>query len=105
VIVGSIGVFWLYVFVVRRWTASAASYQLVLIPPVTVVVAARLHDERITWTFAVGSILVLIGVYFGALRPSDREATRPRRSSLDTDRLTSGEPTASSRSPRAPGWE
>ncbi len=77
VIVGSIGVFWLYVFVVERWTASAASYQLVLIPLVTVVVAAWLQDERITWAFAAGSILVLIGVYFGALRrPSaDREAT------------------------------
>jgi drug/metabolite transporter (DMT)-like permease len=30
VVAGSVGVFWLYVFVVQRWTASAASYQLVL---------------------------------------------------------------------------
>lgn len=80
VIAGSIGVFWLYVFVLRRWTASAASYQLVLIPLVTVVLSAWLQDERITWAFAVGSILVLIGVYFGALRrpPGRQDATRPR---------------------------
>ena len=32
VVAGSVGVFWLYVFVLRGWTASAASYQLVLIP-------------------------------------------------------------------------
>jgi drug/metabolite transporter (DMT)-like permease len=76
VIAGSIGVFSLYVFVVRRWTASAASYQLVLIPLVTVIVAAWLHDEQISWAFAAGSILVLIGVYFGALRRPSAQRER-----------------------------
>lgn len=80
VIAGSIGVFWLYVFVLRRWTASAASYQLVLIPLVTVPVSAWLQDERITASFAAGSVLVLVGVYIGALRrPSGRrDATQGR---------------------------
>ncbi len=68
VIAGSVGVFWLYILVLRGWTASAASYQLVLIPLVTVVLSAWLQDERITWGFAAGSVLVLVGVYFGALR-------------------------------------
>ncbi|MGH3024390.1 MAG: DMT family transporter [Gaiellaceae bacterium] len=68
VIAGSIGVFWLYVFVLRGWTASAASYQMVLIPLVTVAVSAWLHDERITPAFAAGSVLVLAGVYVGAIR-------------------------------------
>jgi drug/metabolite transporter (DMT)-like permease len=68
VIAGSIGVFWLYVSVLRAWTATAASYQLVLIPLVTVVLSAWLQDERITWVFAAGAALVLVGVYFGALR-------------------------------------
>jgi len=70
VIPGSVGVFWLYVLVVRAWTASAASYQLVLIPLVTVPVSAWLHDETITWSFAVGTVLVLAGVYVGALKPA-----------------------------------
>lgn len=61
-ITGSIGVFWLLVFVVHRWTASAASYSLVLIPLVTLVLSAWLQDERITWAFVAGSILVLMGV-------------------------------------------
>jgi drug/metabolite transporter (DMT)-like permease len=84
VFAGSIGVFWLYVFVLRAWTASAASYQLVLIPLVTVALSAWLQDERITWAFAVGSILVLIGVYFGALRrpPTRKVATRPQSRGL-----------------------
>ena len=68
VLAGSIGVFWLYVFVLRTWTASAASYQLVVIPLVTVPVSAWLQEEKITAAFAVGSVLVLAGVYIGALR-------------------------------------
>jgi drug/metabolite transporter (DMT)-like permease len=70
---GSVGVFALYLVVLRRWTASQASYQLVLIPLVTIVVSAWLQDERVTWSFAAGSALVLVGVYFGVLR---RPATR-----------------------------
>ncbi|MDP8927577.1 MAG: hypothetical protein M3O70_03120 [Actinomycetota bacterium] len=47
VLAGSIGVFWLYVFVLRGWTASAASYQLVLIPLVTVPVSGcRMSRSR-----------------------------------------------------------
>ena len=68
VVAGSVGVFWLYVFVLRGWTASAASYQLVLIPLVTVAVSAWLQDEPVTPAFAVGTFVVLIGVYIGALR-------------------------------------
>jgi drug/metabolite transporter (DMT)-like permease len=71
---GSVGVFWLYVIVLRGWTASAAAYQLVVIPLVTVVLSAWLQDEQITWVFAVGSILVLLGVYFGALRNPSAKA-------------------------------
>jgi drug/metabolite transporter (DMT)-like permease len=74
VFAGSIGVFWLYLFVLRRWTASAASYQLVVVPLVTVPISAWLQDERISSSFALGTILVLAGVYIGALR-------RPRVSS------------------------
>jgi drug/metabolite transporter (DMT)-like permease len=68
VLAGSVGVFWLFVIVLRRWSASAASYQLVLLPLVTVTLSAWLEDERITWAFAAGSVLVIAGVYFGALR-------------------------------------
>lgn len=68
VIVGSVVTFTLYVFVLRRWTASAVSYEGVLIPLVAIGLASRLQDERITWAFAAGSVLVLLGVYFGALR-------------------------------------
>jgi len=78
VVVGSVGVFALYLFVLGRWTASAASYEFVLVPLVGIVLAAWLLDEPITGTFAVGSILVLIGVFFGVLLRPSRSAY-PRR--------------------------
>ena len=65
---GSVAVFSLYVFVIRRWTASAVSYEGVLIPLVAILLAVWLQGERITWAFALGSALVLAGVYVGALQ-------------------------------------
>jgi drug/metabolite transporter (DMT)-like permease len=78
VIFGSVLAFTLYVFVLRRWTASAVSYEGVLIPIVAILLASWLQDDEITWTFAAGSVLVLIGVYVGALRrPSDASVPEP----------------------------
>lgn len=72
VLVGSITLFVLVVLVVQRWTASAASYQLVLAPLVTLVVAAFLRGEAITAISLIGSLVVLFGVYIGALTNSRR---------------------------------
>lgn len=67
VLFGSIVGFVLLVFVIGRWTVSASAYQGVLQPVVTVLVAAWLLGERLTPLFALGSVLVLAGVYVGAL--------------------------------------
>jgi drug/metabolite transporter (DMT)-like permease len=40
----------------------------VLIALVAIVLAWWLQDERITWAFAAGSVLMLMGVYLGGLR-------------------------------------
>jgi drug/metabolite transporter (DMT)-like permease len=74
ILVGSVGVFALFVFVVRRWTASATSYQFVLYPFVAVALGAILANENVSGTFLVGGALVLAGVYVGAL--TGRSATR-----------------------------
>ncbi len=70
---GTVGVFALYLFVLGRWTASAVSYEFVLAPLIGIVLAAWLMDERVTGTFAAGALLVLIGVYFGAIRATRNE--------------------------------
>jgi drug/metabolite transporter (DMT)-like permease len=76
-VIGSGVVFVLYVVVLRNWAASRAAYGFVLIPFVTVVLSAWLDDERITASLAIGGLLVLAGVYVGALRPT---VSRPQAS-------------------------
>ena len=76
---GSIGVFLLYLFVLRRWAASRAAYSFVLIPIVTVVLSARLDDEPVGVGLVLGGLVVLVGVYVGALRAPAAAASGGRR--------------------------
>jgi drug/metabolite transporter (DMT)-like permease len=62
--------FLLYMFVLRRWSASGTSYGFVLVPLVTIVVASTLAGESITWNFLIGGALVLAGVLVGVLLPA-----------------------------------
>jgi drug/metabolite transporter (DMT)-like permease len=65
--------FMLYMFVLGKWTASGASYGFVMVPLVTIVVAATLAGETITLNFLLGAALVLAGVLIGALLPSKKK--------------------------------
>ncbi len=67
VLLGSVVLFYLYLFVLDRWTASATSYSFLLFPVMTVIVAAWLLGEVVTPAFVLGSILVLLGVWIGAI--------------------------------------
>lgn len=67
VVVGSGGLFFLYLFVLRRWTASATSYQFVLTPVVAILLGHWLADEAITFALLLGGLLVVAGVWVGAL--------------------------------------
>lgn len=71
VVLGSGPVFVLYVFVVRRWSASRAAYDFVVIPLVTIALSAWIDDEPIGAGLVLGGLLVLAGVYVGALRPAE----------------------------------
>ncbi|HWC33007.1 MAG TPA: EamA family transporter, partial [Actinomycetota bacterium] len=68
--VGSIVVFVLYLVVVRLWNASRAAYTFVITPVVTVLLSAWLDNEPIGLGLVLGGLLVLSGVYVGALRPT-----------------------------------
>lgn len=80
VVVGSVGLFYLALFVIGRWTASASAYVLTVIPVVAVGLGALLADEPITLEVVGGAALVLLAVYVGAVR-------RPRSKvqTLDAD--------------------
>jgi drug/metabolite transporter (DMT)-like permease len=70
VVVGSVLVFVLILVVLRYWTASRAAYGFVISPPVTLILSAWLLDEPVGWELAGGGLLVMAGVYIGALRRS-----------------------------------
>jgi drug/metabolite transporter (DMT)-like permease len=74
---GSLGLFILVLLVVRRWTASASSYMFVLFPVVTMLLGAWLADEPLTARGAFGAVVVMAGVWFGALARAARQPARP----------------------------
>ena len=67
VLAGSVLLFYLYLFVLGRWTASATSYSFLLFPVATILIASWLTDEVITLRFLLGGAIVLLGVWIGAL--------------------------------------
>jgi drug/metabolite transporter (DMT)-like permease len=73
IVIGSCVVFILALFVLKRWTASATSYAFVLMPFVTVLASTLLGQETLTLSLLFGGILVLLGVYLGALRAPRKE--------------------------------
>jgi drug/metabolite transporter (DMT)-like permease len=75
-IVGSIGLFGLFLAMLRRWTASASSYALVAMPLVAIALGAVIRGETITPIFIVGGVLVAIAVYVGALSGASSRGSR-----------------------------
>lgn len=78
VLLGSVAMFGLYVFALQRWRASGVSYVTLLMPVVTVVLAAVLSGDPITPSFVLGSAVIIGGVYVGAFltrRPGRSTAT------------------------------
>jgi drug/metabolite transporter (DMT)-like permease len=69
VVIGSVVVFALALVVLRHWEASRYAYLFVLTPPITIVLSAWLDEERIGWGLLFGGLLIVAGVYVGALRP------------------------------------
>jgi drug/metabolite transporter (DMT)-like permease len=65
--------FLLYMFVLGKWTASGTSYGFVLVPLVTILVAALIGGEKITFNFVLGAAFVLSGVLVGALLPGKKK--------------------------------
>lgn len=80
VVAGSVGLFWLFLFVVQRWTASASTYAVPLMPVIAVALAAIFAGEALGPEEAAGGLLVIAGAYVGALR---RERAAPAVAAVD----------------------
>jgi drug/metabolite transporter (DMT)-like permease len=67
VVFGTVLLFPLALFIIGRWTASGYSYNHLFKPLAAVALAAVILDEPIRLSFVLGSTLVLVGVWVGAL--------------------------------------
>jgi drug/metabolite transporter (DMT)-like permease len=78
-IISTIILFAAFLFVIRRWSASATSYQFLLLPIPSVLLSAMLDAEPLTPSLFVGGLLVAVGAY-AALYPTKqrREGATPR---------------------------
>lgn len=77
VVLGSVGLFQLFLYVIRRWTASATVYAVTAMPVVAAGLGVILLDQPITLEVLLGGSLVMIAVYVGAI------ARRPEKHSRD----------------------
>jgi drug/metabolite transporter (DMT)-like permease len=77
VVAGSVGLFWLFLLVVQRWTASASTYALPLMPVVSIALAAALLGDAVGLEEVAGGVLVLAGVYVAVLWRGRRPAVAP----------------------------
>jgi drug/metabolite transporter (DMT)-like permease len=85
ILLGSVGLFVLYLFILKRWTASRTAYAFVLFPVVASLLGLWLEGDPITLALAFGGVIVLGGVYIGALHGAmsgqpAQEADLPRES-------------------------
>jgi len=74
VVIGSGVVFILWVYVLKHWDASRASYNFVLVPPITLIFSNWITGEEVGPELILGGLLVLAGVYIGVLRGQGRPA-------------------------------
>jgi drug/metabolite transporter (DMT)-like permease len=83
VLLGSSVGFVLYLYVLRRWSASAAANQFVLFPLVAIALAAWLERAPVTAPLLLGAGIVLTGVYVGVItqpaghRPCPKMGSEP----------------------------
>jgi drug/metabolite transporter (DMT)-like permease len=72
VVLGSVGLFQLFLYVIRRLTASATVYAVAAMPVVAVGLGAAMLGQPITAEVLVGGLMVIAAVYVGAV-----SGTRP----------------------------
>jgi drug/metabolite transporter (DMT)-like permease len=75
VVLGSVAVFWLFLVVLARWSASTVSFEFLLIPLATIPISWLLTGEVITPIMLLAAAVILAGVYFGAFAPEPQAAT------------------------------
>ena len=71
VVPGTLLTFGILLYLLHRWPASRVAYQFVLAPIVAIGLAALLLNESIEPAVVAGTVLVIAGVWIGALRSTE----------------------------------
>jgi drug/metabolite transporter (DMT)-like permease len=74
VLLGSVGLFQLFLYVIRRWTASATVYAVAAMPVVAAGLGVVMLDQPITLEVVAGGLMVMAAVYVGAIARKKRPA-------------------------------
>ena len=91
VLLGSVGLFQLFLYVVRRWSASATVYAIAAMPVVAAALGAILLDQPVTLQVLMGGGLVMLAVYVGAIRrPRVADGAAPAAASASPGAASSG---------------
>jgi drug/metabolite transporter (DMT)-like permease len=72
VVPGTVLTFAILLYLLHHWPASRVAYQFVLAPIVAIGLAALLLEEQIEPVVVAGTALVIVGVWVGALRSTER---------------------------------
>ena len=83
VVIGSVLVFYLWLFILARWPASRTAYGFVLMPLVGITISVWLTGEVITASFVLGAAVMLGGVWLGAISRSSRAAAPQPAAALE----------------------
>jgi len=79
VIAGSVGLFQLWLFVIKRWTASATVYAITGMPVIAALLGIVILDQPITMEVLAGGSLVIAAVYVGAIASQRESQSRPHQ--------------------------
>ncbi|MEK6221639.1 MAG: EamA family transporter, partial [Chloroflexota bacterium] len=66
-IIGSVGLFTLFLYVVKRWSASATAYAPTGMPLIAAGLGVIMLNQPITVEVMAGGALVIIAVFVGAI--------------------------------------
>ena len=67
ILLGSVGLFQLFLYIVNSWTASAATFAISAMPVIAAGLGAVLLDQPITVELVVGGLMVVTAVYIGSI--------------------------------------
>ena len=66
-LIGSAGLFGLFLFVLHQWTATATSYATALLPVSAMLAGALIEGHRVSANEIIGGAIVIVAVWVGAL--------------------------------------